>query len=113
MKDLNVGNDGKFGISMLDIPKLLICGMENPSKFSSPVKGDWRASLGLSSDDELEPPEDEEGEEDEEEDDKDDDDDDDDEEEEEEEGEGEGDDCAESFFVSGIWSLLALLVLFK
>lgn len=59
----NVGKDGKlekfekFGISRLDIPKFLIWGIEKPSKLSKPARGDCRASLGLSSDDELEPSE--------------------------------------------------------
>ena len=40
------------------MPKFLICGIEKPSKLSKPVKGDCRASFGLSSDDELEPSDD-------------------------------------------------------
>lgn len=74
LKDLKFGNDGNWGISMCDMPKLLICGIEKPSKFNKPVRGDWRASLGFSSDEELEPSE----EDDEEEEDDDDDDGDDD-----------------------------------
>lgn len=61
LKDLRFGKEGMFGISMCDIPKLLICGMEKPSNFSKPVRGDWRASLGLSSDEELEPSDEEDG----------------------------------------------------
>lgn len=60
----NVGNEGKlekFGISILEIPKFLICGIEKPSKLSKPVNGDCKASLGLSSDDELEPSDEDEG----------------------------------------------------
>lgn len=64
MKEGNVGNEGKFekfGISIFEIPKLLICGIEKPSKLSRPVRGDWSASLGLSSDEELEPSEEDDG----------------------------------------------------
>lgn len=69
LKDGRVGSGGrfeKFGISILDILKFLICGIEKPSKLSKPVKGDCKASLGLSSDEELEPSEEEDGEEEEE-----------------------------------------------
>lgn len=70
MKDLiGLGNEGRFeklGISIFDIPKSLICGKENPSKLSNPVKGDCKASLGFSSDEELEPSEEEDGEDDDE-----------------------------------------------
>lgn len=61
LKEGRVGNDGKFGISIFDMLKLLIWGMEKPSKLSKPVNGDCKASLGLSSDDELEPFDDDEG----------------------------------------------------
>lgn len=50
---------------MFDIPKFLILwGTEKPSKFNNPVRGDCRASLGLSSEEELEPSDEEEGEDD-------------------------------------------------
>jgi len=58
-----LGNEGRFGMSIFEMPKFLICGMEKPSKFSNPVNGDWRASFGLSSDEELEPSEEEDGDE--------------------------------------------------
>lgn len=61
LKDLNVGNDGSTGISMLEMPRFLICGIENPSNFSRPVRGDCRASFGSSSDEELVFPDDEDG----------------------------------------------------
>lgn len=51
---------------MFEMPKSLICGIEKPSKLSNPVRGDCRASLGLSSEDELEPSEEDEGEDDDE-----------------------------------------------
>ena len=56
LNDGNAGNEGKFekfGISMLDMPKFLICGIEKPSKLSRPAKGDCKASLGLRSDESL------------------------------------------------------------
>lgn len=66
----NVGRDGrfeKFGISRLDMLKSFMCGILKPSKFSNPASGDWSASPGLSSvDDVVSEAEDEEGEEDEE-----------------------------------------------
>lgn len=64
LKDLKFGRDGRLDMSMLEIPKFLICGIEKPSKFSKPVRGDCNASLGLSSDDELELSDEEDGEED-------------------------------------------------
>lgn len=51
----NVGSDGRLAISILVMPKFLICGIEKPSKLSKPVKGAFKASLGLSSEDELDP----------------------------------------------------------
>lgn len=63
LKEGSVGNEGekfeKLGISKLEMPKLRIWGIEKPSKLSSPAKGDCIASLGLSSEDELEPSEEE------------------------------------------------------
>lgn len=62
-----VGNDGKLeklGMSMFEMPKLLICGIENPSKFNKPVNGDCKASLGFSSDDEEDPSDDDDDDED-------------------------------------------------
>lgn len=73
------------------MPKLLICGIEKPSKLSRPVRGDWRASLGLSSaEDELEPSDEEEGEDDEDEEDDD----------ELETSDGDGDGADESILLS-------------
>lgn len=63
-------------MSIFDIPKFLIWGIEKPSKLSKPVRGDWSASLGLSSDEELEPSDDEDGEDEEEDEEEEDDDDD-------------------------------------
>lgn len=61
LKDLNVGKDGSIGISILEMPRFRIWGIENPSNLSNPARGDWRASLGSSSDEELELTEDDDG----------------------------------------------------